>query len=178
MRGNIPDERQGILDYRNGSDITPRTERGNFSIACRDEPYCNLVPHHAWYIELNHRNKDFLHRQPFEVGMDAPQPPKGRPNSSDLFVRWSMGMDPMFLNFSDPTINNLHKNATKFAAEKVVIPENYTAGAWVYMIITGDIAKGEQQHVNRKFVPGAHPVSQITTTPPPPPSTQNPNFWN
>lgn len=165
MLGGIPDERQGIVSYRNNSQIIPRTERGNFSIVCRDELYDQLKPYRPWQVYLvddengKHGNKDFLNRVPFEVGIDEPLPPDGRPLESDLFYRWSMGRKPMFLNFSDPTINNLHKNASQFPAEKVVIPKDYPKGHWIYMVITGNVTKGEEQEISRKFVPSSHPVS-------------------
>lgn len=175
MLGNIPDERQGILNYHNGSEVIPRTERGNFSIVCRDENYDQLIPYHPWDVKLNYKNDGFLDRTPFEVGLEEPKYPDGRPNASDLFYRWSMGKKPMYLNFSDPTINNLRKNASEFPLEKVVIPEELEKDAWVYMVITGNITKNEQQDVDRKFVPGAHPVSQIKTTFPPFQTTQTPS---
>lgn len=171
MLGGIPDERQGVLNYRHGSKIIPRTERGNFSIVCRDELYEQLVPYHPWTVKLipgEGGNDDFLGRIPFEVGIDEPLPPEGRPLESDLFFRWSMGKKPMYLNFSDPTINNLHKDPREFPLEKVVIPENYPKGHWIYMIITGNMTKDEQQDALRKFVPSAHPVSPTTRPFPPP----------
>lgn len=170
MLGNIPDERQGIISYRNNSQIIPRTGRGNFSIVCRDELYEQLVPYHPWQVYLvggQNGNKDFLDRVPFEVGIDNPLPPNGRPLEDDLFYRWSMGRKPMFLNFSDPTINNLHKNASQFRDEKVVIPKDYPEGHWIYMVITGNVTKGEEQDISRRFVPSAHPVSHSPTFPTP-----------
>lgn len=174
MLGGIPDERQGILSYRNGSEIIPRTARGNFSIKCRDENYEQLVPYHSWKVDLEmgeNKDKDFLVRAPFEVGIDEPKSPDGRPIGNDLFYRWSMGKKPMFLNFSDPTINNLHKNPSQFAPEKVVIPEEFEAGKWIYMVITGKVMKNEKQEIDRRFVPSSHPVSQ---TPHPHPSDLKP----
>lgn len=162
MLGGIPDERQGIVAYQKGSQIIPRTERGDFSIECRDELYDQLVPYHPWQVYLvggKNGNKGFLNRLPFEVGIDQPLPPNGRPLESDLFFRWSMGQKPMFLNFSDPTINNLHKDPRQFPAEKVVIPKDYPEGHWIYLVITGNVTKGEEKSVNRSFVPAAHPVS-------------------
>ena len=172
MRGGIPDERQGIVTYQKGSQIIPRTERGNFSIECRDELYDQLVPYHPWQVYLvggKNGNAGFLDRIPFEVGIDQPLPPNGRPLESDLFFRWSMGRKPMFLNFSDPTINNLHKDPNQFPAEKVVIPKDFPEGHWIYLVITGNVTKGEEQSINRRFVPAAHPVSHYLPPPPPPP---------
>lgn len=167
MLGGIPDERQGILNYRNGSEVIPRTERGKFSIACRDELYKNLVPYRPWNITLIHGEKGndgFLTRRPFEVGTEIPQP--GKPLASDIFTRWSMGKVPMYLDFSEPTINHLKEDPKLFAPDKVVVPEDYPEGAWIYMVISGgNITKEERQDVDRKFLPGAHPVSQIPYPP-------------
>lgn len=176
MLGGIPDERQGILSYRNESKIIPRTARGNFSIACRDENFEQLVPYKPWTVDLKGvgNGSDTPFRHPFEVGIDEPKPPEGRPLQSDHFLRWSMGKKPMFLNFSDPTINNLRKNASQFSPEKVVIPEDYPDGEWVYMIITGNMTSKYNQTTSeynntafaRKFTPSAHPVSQTSHPPP------------
>lgn len=163
MLGGTPDERQGILTYHNDSIISshndsliPRTERGSFPIACRDELYNSLVPYLPWNITLDPGYNESL-KDPFEVGTENPTSPHGRPNQNDSFTRWTMGHVPMYLNFSDPTINNLNKS--NFTDEKVVVFEGKTNVSWVYMILTANMT-GEKKHgVNRTFLPGAHPVS-------------------
>lgn len=162
LRGGTPDERQGILRYSNDSTAIPTTERGAFSIECRDEPYEKLVPYHPWNVSFIGGDDDVLQRKPFEIGLEVPTFPNGRPQPGDLFYRWSMGKDPMWLNFSDPTVLNLDKKT--FPAEKVVIPKDYPEGSWVYMVITS-FPPEVLEDKDRVFVAAAHPVS-----PPLPPS--------
>lgn len=156
LRGGTPDERQGILRYRNDSTAIPTTERGDFSIECRDEPYEKLVPYHPWNVSFIGGDDDVIQRKPFEIGLEVPEFPNGRPQPGDLFFRWSMGKEPMWLNFSDPTVLNLDKKT--FPDEKVVIPKNYPAGSWVYLVITA-VEPEKRGDVDRIFVPAAHPVS-------------------
>ena len=131
LRGGIPDERQGILNYRNNSLIIPTTDRGEFSIECRDEAYGNLVPYHAWNITRPSTLEEhkLIRDKPFEVGVEKPQPPHGMPFPCDKFSRWSMGKEPMFLDFGDPTILHLTNDPTTFKDREVVV--NYTQDSWV-----------------------------------------------
>lgn len=48
--GNEPDERQGILRYNETSEDLPTTFRSNFSLACRDEHYEDMVPILPWNV--------------------------------------------------------------------------------------------------------------------------------
>ena len=48
--GGIPDERQGIVYYKEGSTDYPTTPRGTFSVACSDEPFSNLQPVIPWKV--------------------------------------------------------------------------------------------------------------------------------
>lgn len=160
MNGGKPDERQGILSYNDPLAI-PTTERANIDTTCRDEPYELLRPYLYWDItEPSKEEQDELtHEHPFEVGTEVPKPPEGRPFPSDVFSRWSMGKEPMFLNFSDPTILNLKGDPASFPDRKVVV--NYPQDSWVYMVITGMYENGTDSiDVDRTFIPAAHPVSQ------------------
>lgn len=67
----------------------------------------------------------------------------------------------MFLNFSDPTINNLHvKNKVWPAQVGVVGTANtfaVTAESWIYLLVTATgLPFGSAP---KNFVPAAHPVS-------------------
>ena len=158
LPGNIPDERQGILYYDHHHSRIPTSARNNFSTACRDELYNNLVPWIPWTVSFIGDNDDVLAKKPFEVGLGKLLPPNGHPKPNDIFARWAIGAEPMFLNFSDPTIVNL-KNKV-WAPEKVVIPKNYPVGSWVYLIITvPPPSTGPPPNFpNRSFVPVAHPI--------------------
>ena len=73
------------------------------------------------------------------------------------FSRWDLGRAPLWLNFSNPTIKNLHrKPGSTWDPELVVVPQNYGEDDWVYLIVT---ATGFPWGApKRKFVPAAHPV--------------------
>lgn len=153
--GNFPDEKQGILYYHNDKSIIPTSSRIEFDTKCRDESYENLVPWVPWTVSFIGDNDDVLAKKPFEVGLEKPKFPNGHPKPNDLFARWAIGAEPMFLNFSDPTILNL-KNKV-WAPEKVVIPKDYPVGSWVYLIITGAKAPASGDP-DRFFIPAAHPI--------------------
>lgn len=118
------------------------------------------MPFHPWNVSFIGGDDDVIQRKPFEIGLEVPEFPNGRPHKNDLFYRWSMGKDPMWLNFSDPTVLNLDKKT--FPDEKVVIPKNYPEGAWVYLVITSFPPEvlGDKDRV---FVAAAHPVSHPST---------------
>ncbi|KAI4200170.1 MAG: hypothetical protein LQ350_004131 [Teloschistes chrysophthalmus] len=154
--GGIPDERQGILYYKNGSTEYPETNRGGFSTACTDEPYDKLVPVVPWQVpqpptlDLD-RNQDL-----FEVGLDAPGPGQGHPLPNDQFRRWAIGPRPLYLNFSDPTILNLQN--TNYKADYVVIPQDVPEGGWIYMIIYGNATGTGAPVGSRLLASVAHPL--------------------
>lgn len=159
VNGGTPDERQGILSY-NDIKAIPSTARAEINTTCRDEPYEKLRPWLYWDITPpNENEKQAMVDNSFEIGTEIPKPPDGRPFPCDRFARWSMGNEPMFLNFSDPTILNLRSDPSSFPDRKVVV--NYPQDSWVYMIITGMYENGTRQRdVDRAFIPAAHPVSQ------------------
>ena len=160
MNGGRPDERQGILSYRPNSMVIPTTERAEVDTRCRDEPFERLRPYLYWNITKpsEQEEHELINEHPFEVGLEEPSAPDGRPFPCDKFFRWSMGKEPMYLNFSDPTILNLAGDPKSFPNRKVVV--DYPQDSWVYMIITGMASGKTESDVDRKFVPAAHPVSK------------------
>jgi Multicopper oxidase len=92
----------------------------------------------------------------FEVGLQMPPPNGGRPLPTDQFSRWAIGRVPLWLNFSDPTIQNLDN--TTFNSDYVVIPQNAPKDAWIYLIILSNDT--DIPDPTRRFVPAAHPVSE------------------
>ena len=79
-----------------------------------------IVP---WSVD-NHPVNDVLN-DTFEAFID--------PNESHGYPRWDLTQNPLYLNFSNPTILNLD-NST-FDPFYAVIPENFTQG-FVYLVIT------------------------------------------
>lgn len=93
----------------------------------------------------------------FDVGVMGPtgQPPP----LYGMFRRWAIGGEPLWLNFSEPTILNLH---TKHWADNlVVVPEDFDENSWVYLLIIGK--ETSKKDSARQFLSAAHPVSQART---------------
>ncbi|KAI1385834.1 putative multicopper oxidase [Hypoxylon trugodes] len=145
--GNEPDERQGILRYNASSIDVPTTFRTNYSLACRDENYTSLEPILQWNVTP----VDLGAAQPYVVGTD--QSPN-RPASGDNFAFWSFGANPMWLNFSDPTVLNLDN--TTWDTDYVVVPDS-NKGGWVYMAIAAPEAN-QAILSNKTFPTAAHPL--------------------
>ncbi|KAF5013303.1 hypothetical protein FDECE_682 [Fusarium decemcellulare] len=149
--GNEPDERQGILRYNASSTDVPTTWRPNYKKICRDEEYKNLVPFHQWNITpvaLNTRdtNKDL------KIGLENVT---NRPEHGDTFKWWAFGKDPLWLNFSDPTITRLDSEEA-WPDDYVVIPAE-VKDDWVYLVITAP-SRNNITSEKRTFAPVAHPL--------------------
>ncbi|KAJ9131774.1 Laccase 2 [Pleurostoma richardsiae] len=145
--GNEPDERQGILRYNATSTGVPTTFRENYSLACRDENYTRLEPVHLWNVD----EVKLAGAEKFDIGKDSR---KDRPALSDNFTWWSFGANPLWLNFSDPTILNLDNKT--WNKDYVVVPEHNKDG-WVYLAITAP-ASPQAGLPGRSFFPVAHPL--------------------
>ncbi|KAI0893813.1 multicopper oxidase-domain-containing protein [Annulohypoxylon nitens] len=150
--GNEPDERQGILRYNASSTNVPTTFRDDYSLACRDENYAKLEPILEWDIP-----KVNLSEGPFDIGL---QSSAGRPASGDNFAFWSFGANPLWLNFSNPTIMNLDN--TTWNPDYVIVSDNTTDNdpndpeRWVYIVITAPPPSSLDG--NKIFVSAAHPL--------------------
>ncbi|KAJ3524320.1 hypothetical protein NM208_g12103 [Fusarium decemcellulare] len=146
--GNEPDERQGILRYNDTSIGVPTTFRGAFPLACRDEDYAKLEPVYEWNVEPVSLNST---AQRLGLGKESRL---DRPALGDNFTWWSFGDDPLWLNFSDPTILNLDNKT--WSKDYVVIHDNNKDG-WVYLVITAP-ASPQVGLPGRSFFPVAHPL--------------------
>lgn len=159
LLGGKPDERQGIIRYENPHDRSPldpsvpTTGRRNFSLQCRDEEFENLKPWRKWYVGGNEKN-EIPDKRTFRTGTQIQE---GVPTSIDKFAKWAIGSEPMYLNFSNPTILELNKTANSWASTRVVIPENAPENTWVYLAIISD--EVHRLVGPRLVVPAAHPVS-------------------
>lgn len=153
---NTLDVRTGIV-YYSGSNHTshPTTSQSNFPTACSDEPYDSLVPVVPWTVGLPANTQD---SSTFEVGLEnaspGPLPPPGQ------FNHWELGNQPLWINFSDPTI--LHVDAKfNFSTQPshVVVPQNVPADDWVYLLISASALPFGTPPPNVGFLPVSHPVS-------------------
>ena len=76
-----------------------------------------------------------------------------------------MGQHPLWLNFGDPTILNLHTNLSESnwpsKPDLAVVTESNanTAESWIYLMITATKFPFSGERRINAFVPAAHPVS-------------------
>ncbi|EEU37368.1 uncharacterized protein NECHADRAFT_86298 [Fusarium vanettenii 77-13-4] len=146
--GNEPDERQGILRYNASSTSVPTTWRDPYSLACRDEDYDKLVPIHKWNItQVNLTNWS----QNFDIGLEKVE---NRPALGNNFSWWSFGDNPLWVDFSKPTITGLNRT-DPWPKDYVVVPAENKDG-WVYLVITAPntTVAGKK----KIFAPVAHPL--------------------
>ena len=96
----------------------------------------------------------------FEVGFS----PKTNRTPWGYISRWQMGQHPLWLNFSDPTILNLHMKASDSnwpsKPDLAVVTESNanTAESWIYLMITATKFPFSGERRIDAFVPAAHPV--------------------
>ncbi|KAI9758556.1 MAG: hypothetical protein M4579_003048 [Chaenotheca gracillima] len=146
-----PDERVGILRYNEKSSALPNTTRGKFPTACSDEPYDKLIPVLPWSIgkPSNEQEKSI-----FQAGLTTATKENNWTLPHGNFSRWDLGSSPLWLNFTDPTV--LHTKQTIWKDDLVVVPQNYAADSWVYLIVTATgFPFGAPE---RRFVTAAHPI--------------------
>lgn len=153
--GATPDDRTGIVYYE-GSDrnLKPDTTRGNFLTVCADEPYDKLIPIVPWTV-----GKPANEQEPstFQAGVDeAPYEGHQPPHAGD-FSHWVLGKQPLWLDFSDPTILQVNKRKTSWPPAYVVVPEPVGPDKWVYLLITAQ-AFPFGNTKDRNFLPVNHPV--------------------
>ncbi|KAL2674299.1 hypothetical protein Neosp_012750 [[Neocosmospora] mangrovei] len=146
--GNEPDERQGILRYNASSTSVPTTWRDGYKLTCRDEKYENLVPIHKWNItEVNLTNWS----QNFDIGLEKVE---NRPSPGNNFSWWSFGDNPLWVDFSKPTITGLNRT-DPWPKDYVVVPAE-NKGDWVYLVITAPNTTVAGKR--KSFAPVAHPL--------------------
>lgn len=94
-----------------------------------------------------------------QAGLDSPfsndtiLPPPGN------FSRWKLGIQSLWLNFSDPTILHVTDSSWNPLATPnyVIVPQS--AKGWIYLLITSTTLPYNNLH--RNYVPAAHPVSSL-----------------
>ena len=99
----------------------------------------------------------------FQVGLG---PKTDRPPWGPI-SRWEMGRNPLWVNFSDPTILNLGTNPVDWdndpkLADLAVVSETNanTPESWIYLMVTATKFPFGDLDRPRLFVPAAHPVRQ------------------
>lgn len=131
----------GIIRYDDNSTALPSSSAYNFVTACADEPYANLIPIVPWTVGQPQNN---VTNNTYEVGLDTTQDFHG-------YLRWDILNQPMWLDFSNPTILNLDN--TTWNPEYCVVDYDYTQG-FVYMVLTASALYPDHQ----KFTGATHPI--------------------
>ena len=134
------------------------------NITCRDEPYDKLVPILKWNVGETSNPTNCMTGNSFDVGIDAAlsiEDRKKLPYLYGKFSRWSIGQRPLWLNFSNPSIQQLSNTSHQWNEEAVVVPEGCNNDSWVYLLITGNTTVsqvGDGSERARKLIQAAHPV--------------------
>ncbi|EFR05270.1 laccase [Nannizzia gypsea CBS 118893] len=133
--GRGTDDRTGVIYYDRDDGISPNTERGAFSLDCRDEPLENLVPKVKWTVPDPGLDVAGAFEKSADVQLGKWRRP-GYPETNSLVSNWEFGPVPMWINYSEPIIKNLDKE--EFPSTWVVYPaEDHLINKWVYLVITG-----------------------------------------
>lgn len=113
----------GIIRYNGNSTALPSSTAYDFATVCADEPYASLIPIVPWTVGQPQNN---VTNNTYEIGLDLTQKFHG-------YIRWDILNQPMWLDYSNPTILNLDN--TTWNPEYCVVDYDYTQG-FVYMVLT------------------------------------------
>jgi ribulose bisphosphate carboxylase small subunit len=101
---------------------------------------------------LEHATHQNIGSQGFDIGLEHVE---NRPVAGNNFSWWSFGENPLWVDFSKPTITGLDRT-DPWPKDYVVVPAENKDG-WVYLVITApDAAVAGKKKI---FAPVAHPVS-------------------
>ncbi|KAL8823326.1 MAG: hypothetical protein Q9191_005957 [Dirinaria sp. TL-2023a] len=147
--GTPPDNRTGIIRYEPKSTDDPTSSPNDFPTACSDEPYTSLIPKLHWTVGPP-VNEEAANGS-YHVHL---VPTKGKPYHPPDQNHWTAYQDPLWLNFSEPTIRNLDPAGGVYPSYLDVVTLNHTEDSWIYLVIT--LAKGVKK--GGGFQPGGHPM--------------------
>ena len=140
------DETTGIVVYNASSTATPTTFSHHHRTACQDEDVSDLQPVFHWNVSnlVNDRTNYTFDADISDV------PYHGA-------FRWDLAAQPLFLNYSNPTILNL-PNSSYLDSNPNLAVINYTFGAkaddgYAYLVITGAALPRLKTPI-----PAAHPI--------------------
>ena len=81
-------------------------------------------------------------------------PTEGAPYHPENFSRWNAHLDPLWLNFSEPTISNLYPPSGTYPEYLDVVTQDLQEDSWIYLVITLQ----ERKKKKGQFVPESHPI--------------------
>ncbi|KAK4615403.1 Laccase-2 [Fulvia fulva] len=146
--GNVAqdNEETGIIRYNASSRATPSTEAHTDREVCADEPMASLSPIVPWNASDLRNSRD---EYTFVASLDT--------KATHGAYRWEIKDDPLFLNYSSPSILNVNNPAHFEDVFQATV--NYTNNAWnggfVYLVIDGS---NIQKIPGKQGVPAAHPI--------------------
>ncbi|KIW94119.1 uncharacterized protein Z519_05435 [Cladophialophora bantiana CBS 173.52] len=156
----IPDERTGIVRYT-FSEALPSTSRHLFEATCADETYYrNITPIVHWTVGHRRQEMDPLYLT-FQQMKGYPYWPCDKTVGRFELVP----NNPMWLNFSGPTLWNLDQNFTDKGWLAVVDTNDTSKEEWIQLTIISGPKKSKAPllphpvpKVPGIFVPGQHPI--------------------
>ncbi|KAG8532519.1 uncharacterized protein KY384_002396 [Bacidia gigantensis] len=150
-----PDDKTGIIRYDTNNTDDPTSASRDFSTECQDEPYKSLVPKVPWTVgkasNADADNQYFVNlRKP---NIKGPWHPEGK-------SRWTAYEEPMWLNFSQPSIRYPNPGPGKPYPKWLDIVTHDPKGKdeWIYLVITLTDKKPSTGGKDSPFVPGGHPM--------------------
>ncbi|KAI5778350.1 multicopper oxidase-domain-containing protein [Geopyxis carbonaria] len=147
-------EKTGIVRYNPYSTALPNSDRNDFDEKCSDETYSSLKPILQWTVKNDALQTDDIVAQFRNVSTIEPKGPYTVPNP-DKSLRWQLHKQPLWLDFSKPTVLNLDNTG---APELAVITHNTPVSAesaWIELAILGMPKKESDGH---RGVAAAHPI--------------------
>ncbi|KXJ93673.1 multicopper oxidase-domain-containing protein [Microdochium bolleyi] len=146
-------EQNGILRYDASSKADPHSlPWPGVSIQCSDEAASSLQPIVPWSVGQSSNTHD---GQLFGVNFNDTLATPAFPLAQVAFdMSQSSGFTPLQINFSDPIFLHLDEAGGSWPKQWAVIPENYKADDWVYIVLTGNGSSAGG--ASTTF--GAHPI--------------------
>jgi FtsP/CotA-like multicopper oxidase with cupredoxin domain len=157
-----PNPEIGIIRYMHDSTKIPTSVSYKFDTTCNDEPYESLVPvvprtvttgpHPANNIKPNEGDN-------YAIGIqDYTHPPRDGPHGphGDMYY-WDILEEPMWADFSNPTINFIQNKSHIWSPDSAVVYENYNKDDWVYVIISMNGSTYRKAVGKEVYILAAHP---------------------
>ncbi|KAK2749597.1 hypothetical protein FQN57_005819 [Myotisia sp. PD_48] len=133
----VPSEKMGLLYYGTETDQIPVAGDLPIVTNCTDELATNLVPVQRWTIpDPKLSPTDMIVNKAFKPGAGNWSAP-GRTEDDTSINNWSLGDDPMWLDYSKPIVRHLDDESVWQRTWVVHKSENFTYDNFVYMVISG-----------------------------------------
>ncbi|KAJ9638488.1 hypothetical protein H2204_004258 [Knufia peltigerae] len=157
----IPDEHTGIVRYTFDDDRLPTTPRNKFTLTCADETYYrNISPVVPWQVGTSRHEMDPFYLTYHQLKQSPYYPCDKQVGRFEL-----VSGHPMWLNFSGPTLLNLHEDFSEKPWLAVVETGEVPEDQWIQLTVISGARKKSAPllphpvpKVPGVFVPGEHPI--------------------